>query len=195
MIFKRKQKKELSAEQYRTRFYVGIGLVLVMILVCLLPRKRPVNGPPAGTPAAVMQLTADSLLTAALGPGATLERADPVDRFTEKSVDEEELENLKARLEILTQLSQNGTGIQDETVEELLAEITRMEDIVKDSRGDTVFVRRVYAVLPDGRRFTAYQKLDATLRHATLENIVELSQEGKAEEIIEEMLNNNNDSK
>lgn len=193
MIFKRKKKKELSVEQYRTRFYIGIGLVLVMILVCLLPRRRPVNGPPAGTPAAVMQLTVDSLLVTVLGPGATLERADPVDRFTEKSKDEVELENLKARLDILTQLSQNGTGIQDETMEELLAEIGRLEDISRDSRRDTVFVRRIYAAGPDGRRFTAFQKLDATLRHATLQNVVELRQEGNAEEKIEEMLKNNNE--
>lgn len=193
MIFKRK-KKELTPDQYRTRFYFAAGLVLVMVVVCILPKKQRIIGPPEGSPAGVMFSTIDSLLLDKYGPGAKLESAELVERHAVPSEDRRKLNALRAELEMLTSLSESGSMVPAEKIDKLRLEIDGIERALSEGAGmDTVFVRRIHVALPDGRTMTGFQKLDASLKHSSLESMMEAVPDDALNEEIQKYLKNQNE--
>ena len=189
-LFKRK-KKDLTPEQYRVRFYVAGGLVLAMLVVCLLPRKKVPFGPPPGTPAAVMEQTVDSLLLDMYGEGVVLDGADFVERYVVQADESRRMDDLKAELEMLSALSQSGAGIPDGRADRIREEMTEVGRMLADMKDDTVFVRRIRATLPDGTKVTGFQKLDVTLRQASLESMVPLQPDQAVASQIEKALKEN----
>lgn len=191
MIFLPKKHKERTPEEYRRRFYVSIGIIAVMLMVCIVV-PRTSNKEKKMSITEIMDLQADSLIKAFYGPEATIIERMQVETCEEPSEAGKRLESAKESLRLTEKMEAAGMDIPEERFIQLNAAI----DSIKETYGDEVdkmtkyYVRRLIFKANDSTTVSCFQRTDEKYKVRELKNMIEIKDIDKSKSQIEKIINN-----
>ena len=185
------KKKQRTQKQVRIRFWIAAGVVALMVIVCLLPsgKKRAADGDDV---LETMDAQLQSLLTSdgRFPSGTTMEGAEAPQLIEEPDGSQAVLDDVRHQINLYTSMEEDGMALPEGTLERLRHQADSLEEAVAGKGPVQYYVRRIKAVLPDGREMTGFQKTKKDLSYSELTKLVEKPQpnedlNGKMEHMLD----------
>ena len=188
------KKKQRTPKQIKIRFWIATGLVALMAFVCILPhggRKRGANDKED------VVKTMDAQLQSFIGSdvrfpsGTALEGVEAPQLVDEPGESRMLLEETTRQLEMYKTMEKEGVRFPEGTLTRLRSRADSLKTAADVDGYVQYHVRRIKAVLPDGREMTGFQKTKRDLSSSTITNLVEKpSSVEAAEKELQEILTN-----
>lgn len=179
------KKKQRTPKQIKIRFWIATGLVALMAFVCILPhggRKREPNDKED------IIKTMDAQLQSFIGSdvrfpsGTILESVEAPQLVDEPGEGRMLLEETTRQLEMYETMEKEGVRFPEGTLARLRSTADSLKAAADVDGYVQYHVRRIKAVLPDGREMTGFQKTKKDLSSSTITNLVEKPSSGEAAE-------------